>query len=69
MLDKLKEVELSKSMIKDAIVDQASSFLAKSIPITHAAKLHVEVKKANDLDLSIHQVKKVLQSELGMTYR
>jgi len=53
MLDNLKEQEISKSMTKEAIVDQISAFLAKSIPITHAAKIQMEVKKVNDLDLSI----------------
>ena len=69
MFDKLREAELSKSLIKDAIVDLTSTMLAKSIPITHAGKIQMEVKKVNDLELSIEQVRKVLKTEMGMTYR
>ena len=39
MLDKVKEGEVSKSLINEAIMDQTSEMLAKSIPITHAGKV------------------------------
>ncbi len=41
MLDNLKEQEVSKSMTKEAIVDQTSALLSKSIPSTHAAKIQM----------------------------
>ena len=39
MLDKLREGEISKSLMNEAIMDQTSAMLAKSIPITHAGKI------------------------------
>jgi len=69
MLEKLRDKELSASMTKEAIIDQTSSMLSKSIPIVNAAKLQLQVKKVNELDLSLHQVRKVLKTDLSMTYR
>ena len=69
MLEKLQDQELSASMTKEYITEQASSMLSKSIPIINAAKLQIQVKKVNELDLSLYQVRKVLRNDLGMTYR